>query len=227
MRCSSVALLCLLFAVPAVAAQDGAQKLYEAMEQKIAKAKAFKFAYEAEGASKGILIVATGTRLKSTSERMDGKTAIKVMFVSDGKTLVFQGDEKRGKAVSDNFCDFFKGFLNRGGLLVAMDSMAKPASFGGKGKLHDPATFKLSAFKMVGKEKVGGRQANVLEYQIMVPALPSFKATCKLWLDAQDNLPLKRIFVDINNGETNRVVENYSQWEIDPTLAEDTFALPK
>src|SRR5262245_49565980 len=77
------------------AAVDTAQKLYEAMEQKLTKAKAYRFDFTLEimipdkkdpAKVKGTVILATGNRLKVTGEGDKDKKTITVM-VSDGKTV--------------------------------------------------------------------------------------------------------------------------------------------
>ena len=71
-------------------------------------------------------------------------------------------------------------------------------------------------------------EANLIEYPIDVGGKGNSKLTCKLWLDSQTGLPVKRVVI-WTQGEKSitLVTETYSQWELDPKLPEDTFALPK
>ena len=232
MRHPILALLVLLLPASAVQAQDGAQKLFEAMEQKLAKAKAHKIAYESDGKEgdrphqlKGVLILATGNRFKWTFEGKDNSRAVNGVVVSDGKMQVrkTESDNKplQWGAPHERFFEFFVGHLGRVGVHAGYEALR------GDDPLN-PAKLKLSGFKMAGKEKVGSREANALEYQLMLPGDDKIKATCKLWLDVQTTLPVKRI-LEINwDGKVAfRSVETYGDWELDPQLPDETFALPK
>jgi hypothetical protein len=162
----------------------------------------------------------------------EGKIAdrqLKVTAVSDGKSMVRRFDalgegKAEGKAVPEKLTELFTGYLNRAGLFVAVES-----SLDGQGPQGFEA-LKLSGFKTTGKEKVGDVQAVVIEYQIALPGLAGSKgsAVCKVWLDAQTQLPLKRTVEIRRDGEVrSRATETFSQWEIDPKLSEETFTLPK
>jgi outer membrane lipoprotein-sorting protein len=225
MRRSILALALLLLPLSAVQAQDAAaaQKLYEAMEQKLAKAKACRFDFEIDGLFtklKGTLLLSSGNRLKLTFAGLDGNDKVRNTIVSDGEKLATQYDldghsETVTTAADEKLVDRTIGWLTKSGAFVAASNIVDSEH-------RNAAIMKLSGFKMAGKEKVGGREANVVEYQFLVgkEMLPS---TCKLWLDAQTNLPVKRI-VEISKF---RVVETYSNWELDPKLPDDTFTLPK
>jgi outer membrane lipoprotein-sorting protein len=222
-----------LLLAPLVQAQEPAQKLFEAMEQKLGKAKALKvgIAIESEEGGealkvKGTLILAAGNRMKLTMEGKGGKESIQLAMISDGKKLVTQSGpagkpETENKAVHDKLFDLLVGYVSRAGLFIGVDAVdradAKPAS-----------TLKLSDFKTIGKEKVEGREANVIEYQITHIA-GKVITTCKLWLDAQTNLPLKRSLSTKRDDIklVSRVDEMYIGWEMDPQLPEGTFTLPK
>jgi outer membrane lipoprotein-sorting protein len=226
MRRGILTLLLLLLPVTAVQAQD-AQKLYEAMEQKLAKAKAHKIGFNIKGDQggdpfngKGTLILATGNRLQMTYEAQIGKQSRKGTTVSDGKTLVRHRvedgkPEMKSMPIHDKHYEVVSGWLIRAGLFVGME---RAESNNPKGS----SILKLSEFKMAGKEKIGGCDANVIEYQLAL-ADNTNTLTCRLWLDAQTGMPLKRVL----EGDGFRVIETYSQWELDPKLPEDTFTLPK
>jgi outer membrane lipoprotein-sorting protein len=217
---------------PVALAQDAAQKLYEAMEQKIAKAKAHKFGFDLDALDhdeaikiKGTLILATGNRANMSFQGQEGKRSIKGKVVSDGKTMFTQMDldgkpEMKTKPVSDKLFTVLVGYLSRTGLFLGFEIMDRENP-------KDAAELKLSAFKSAGKAKVGSRDANVIEY-MLIPPDSKTPASCKLWLDAQTNLPLKRTLEANRDGKlVFRVVETYMQWELDPKLPEGTFTLPK
>jgi outer membrane lipoprotein-sorting protein len=221
---NTLALALLLLVSGQVLGQDAAQELYEAMELKLVKAKAHRFSYELDGMhmdtplkAKGVLILASGNRVKLTFEGTNGKTAIKITIVSDGKTQQRHREidgkaDVRSSDVHDKCFAFLAVHLSRVGAyngILELDS-AFP---------ENPGHLKLSGFKLLGKEKIDGRETNAIGYQM---THRKWKVTCKLWLDAQTNLPVKRIV----EGDI-RMVETYSRWELDPKLPAETFTLPK
>jgi outer membrane lipoprotein-sorting protein len=233
MRCSALAVTLLLLPNSAAQAQDEAKKLYEAMEQKVAKAKVQKFDFDMDtiGGSdgqlkvKGTLIVAAGNRLKVTIAGQQGDfLTFQGIVVSDGKVLVYKGesngkpDETRSTPVADTMSEVVSGWLARAGLFVALDQVEKS-------KPKEPGSVQLANFKILGKEKVDGRDSNVISYVLTPGDGKKETATCKLWLDVQTNLPLKRV-TEANNGKF-RSVEMYRGWEIDPKLPDGTFTPPK
>jgi outer membrane lipoprotein-sorting protein len=232
MHASTIVLTLLLAPASIGQAQDPAQKLYEAMEQKLTKAKAHKIGYEIDGLDgkrpvkfKGVLILATGNRVKMTLDGADGKRATNVVIVSDGKTGV-RRVETDGKPatyswrVHEQYSDFLVGYLSRTGLFAGIQLLHRDHPV-------DPAMWKLSGFKMIGNDKVGNREANGIEYQLNF-ADAKIVVTCKLWLDAQTNLPLKRILENNDAGKVEEwSTETYSQWELDPKLPDNIFMLPK
>jgi outer membrane lipoprotein-sorting protein len=220
--------------VPAAQAQEAAQKLYEALEQKLSKAKALKFDFAIDGFHdreeevikwKGTMILADGNRLKVTFAGQEGKSRIHSTIVSDGKTLAdqYQFDGKQPELhtspVEKKLVDRVVGHLSPIGAYFGIINIPR--------EFRDAALLKLSGFKMVGKDKVADRAAVVIEYQFPLTE-KELTTTCKLWLDAQTNLPLKRTLEVPDTGKILfRAVEMYSGWELDLKLPEGTFTLPK
>jgi outer membrane lipoprotein-sorting protein len=217
---------------PVVQAQE-AQKLYDALEQKLAKARAYRFGFSIEAQDRdeitkamGTVIVAADNRLKITFMGMVGKRPTKGTIVSDGKMLVSQGEfdgkpENKSRPASAKLSSATTAMLSRAGLFVAIDAAVEA------GAPKDAAELKIMGLTSIGKEKVGDRDANVIEYQLL-PAGEKTPATIRLWLDAQTSLPLKRTLEARDSDKVVfRVVETYNQWEIDPKLPDETFTLPK
>jgi outer membrane lipoprotein-sorting protein len=214
--------------VPAAQAQDAAQKLFEQMEQKVTKAKAYKFDFDLDATQgnspikvKGTLVVAAGNKLSFRIEGTQNGRAIKGTAVSDGKSMAFRKEsegkgEGKGKSTPEKLSETLTGWVLRAGLFVGAEQIDRSSP-------KDPAMLKLSDFKSAGKEKVEGREANVIEYTVARPD-GSDRVTCKLWLDVKTNLPLKRTLEAVGKV---LVTETYAHWELDPKLAEDAFTLPK
>jgi outer membrane lipoprotein-sorting protein len=216
-----------------VQAQDGAQKLYEAMAQKLDKAKAYQFSFsmdaqESERPIKvsGTVVAAAGNRLKLTIEGQDGKRQLKGLVVGDGKMLALQFDvdgqvQLKTRPLHDKFFATFTGYVSQAGMSAAVEAGLRVPD-------ADPASqLQLSSFKLVGKEKVTGRDCNVVQYQI-ARGDTKVSGTGKLWLDTQTNLPLKRTLELSREGKVEwRATETYNNWELDSQLPEGTFTLPK
>jgi outer membrane lipoprotein-sorting protein len=214
---------------PGVRAQEtnSGQKLYEAMEQKLAQAQAHRVEFEIDALegkkstkARGTLILAKGNRMKMTSNVTRGKSADRITLVSDGKTLAVKGMDNgtpysETRPVPDKLFDFAVGAASRLGVLYVTP---RPPNTAG---------LKFSAFRAAGKEQVGKVEANVIEYVLTVESMNQ-SLKCKLWLDSKTNLPLKRTSEERTDQEVRfRVIETYGQWELDPKLPQDTFTLPK
>jgi outer membrane lipoprotein-sorting protein len=217
---------------PEVRSQDKAEKLFEAMETNLSKAKAQKLVFEINSRDhrgplslKGTLILANGNRLRLVFQGLNGDRPSKVTWVSDGKTMAIQTEiegrtAKDARPAPDQLGEFLAGTLVRASLMSGINGAANR-------KLPDISALKPASFKMVGKEKIGDKDANVIAFQMLTPGAGNLMK-CKVWLDPKTNLPLKRsLEVSRDGEELLRIAESDSEWELDPALAEDAFALPK
>jgi len=208
-----------------VQAQDGAQTLFETMEKKLASAKGYQVDFEtdsettlAQGKAKGTLLLVPGNRMKFTVG-YPGIDASLITFVSDGKSLaILKGlgakPERTIEPVNDKYQDTLSGWGFRIGLFMSMSHV-------NRGDDDDYRKLKLSNFQTAGKEKVEGRQANVIEFTLTKGTVGTKH---KLWLDTQTGLPLQLV---AENGGVFRVVEIYRNWQLNPQLPDETFDLPK
>jgi outer membrane lipoprotein-sorting protein len=214
-----IAAMALVKLAPVVCAQDTAKELFDAMEEKLSGAKTHKVDYSMESVtagrptkSKGTLTFA-GNKLNWTyTSEVTGKRPYKVSAVCDGKTMVTKTDIE-GKperyteaALGEHLAE---GFI-RLGLFAGLEAARSK-------------NVKLSGFKLVGKEKVGDRQAHVIEYGVGKKDGPLFR----LWLDASTLLPLRRAIEAGAQGKGFSVVETYTSWQLDPKLPDGIFTLPK
>jgi outer membrane lipoprotein-sorting protein len=238
MRLSLTALLILLPLFPAPGQESSeAEKLFRKMEKKLSEAKSLRVVLEgtAEGIEdlrgalkyKGTMILAQGNKARFEMEmEIDGKTH-RTTFVSDGAKMIGDIAEK-GKRPRDTPKEFFEvtvGFFKHGGPVAGYVF----SSSGPEGK-QSFAKFKPSAFKLGQKEKVGQRQAQVVEYKLTLEngskEAEKLSLSEKLWLDAETNLPLKRIFTGKLKKEFT-YTENYSEFTVNPKLDAKLFELPK
>jgi outer membrane lipoprotein-sorting protein len=224
-----LAVVVALLPAAAVQAQDGPQKLFETMEQKLTGAKAYKFDFDLEHASdgrtdfklKGTLVVAAGNKLSLHFMGTADQQAIKGIMVSDGSTLTMKREidgkpDSRSEPAAAKLCETLTRVLVRAAVDVAVEQTDR----------SDPKwadQLKVSGFKAAGKAAVEGRETNVVECRVAFSETRG-PARCKLWLDAATGLPLKRV-LEIDGLRV--ITENYRNWELDPKLPEGTFLLPK
>ena len=85
-------------------------------------------------------------------------------------------------------------------------------------------TMKLSGFKKGPGEKVAGKDATLLQYEVEEVGRPG-KAAVKLWIDPATLLPVRRLITDEDKGI--RIEETYESFKLDEKIDAALFALPK
>jgi hypothetical protein len=226
-------LAALLLAGPVQAQDKDAEALYRGFEKKVTEAKAFRLVFTIQATVgenvdvKGSLSYAAGNKLRLQLNGKERDRTLAVTVVSDGKRLagkyVSEGKpETKDEATPDQLGEYLLGYFLRGGLFLSVEKATRPMP-----QFH-PGKVKASNFKLLAKEKVGDRPAQVVQFTLEV-ADEKFAPVCKVWFDEQTRLPLKlvlELFADANKVEL-RIAETYSQWEFDPAMKADEFALPK
>jgi outer membrane lipoprotein-sorting protein len=239
MRLSLTALLTFLPLLPALAQDsDEAEKLFRKLETKLSEAKSLRVALEgtAEGIEdlrgtlkyKGTMVLAQGNKARFEMEmEMAGKKH-RTTFVSDGTKMIGDIAGEAGKPPRDTPKKFFEvtiDFFKHGGPVAGYVF----SSSGGEGK-ETFARFKPSAFKLGQKDKLGERKAQVIEYKLTLEDPPKgaekLSLSEKLWLDAETNLLLKRVFTGKLKKEFT-YTETYSEFTVNPKLDAKLFELPR
>jgi outer membrane lipoprotein-sorting protein len=227
------AVLCL--AVPASAQDGDAEKLYRAMEKKVRGAKSLHIvvtgeldAQVAKGTLKGTVNTAAGNKVRlDMVAEFAGKTE-KLLSITDGKMqYTKQGDVVKVDPNPRNVDQLDKmvpGLIGRVGM-VAMFTLAEPID-----PCKKPEPFDLDKecpvknFKFGAKELVGTRPAQVVEYQIEEKG-KTLKAS--VWIDTQTQLPLKRLLIGDDAGQTIRITETYNTFTVNGKLDPKLFDIPK
>lgn len=212
------------------AADDGkeAEKLYQQMEEKVAKAKSIEMSFEVEIASpgqkekgtiKGSLALAEGNKMrleyKTKLMGMEGDATLisdgkKEVALSAGRPLGEAGptpkdlERKARRAVSPN--GFFFGLL-----------------LGTPGGVPD---LKASDFKLGKRQKVGDRQAQAVEYTSTIKGDKNAMATV-VWIDLETKVPLKRSFRMKEGDREISMSEMFSGVKLDGKIDPKKFELPK
>jgi outer membrane lipoprotein-sorting protein len=236
MRCFTLlAVLCL--AAPASAQDSTAEKIYRAMENKVRGAKTLQVALTAEmdsakfkGTMKGTVYSAQGNKGRMEMDSDVGGKSEKMLMITDGKVSYDkQGDkvnvDPKPKNV-DQLDKMLPGFLGRcglaGGFLFSFSGPSDPD------KKQEPfdidKELPIKNFKLGVKEKVGDRNAQVVDYQIDI-AGKAVKVS--VWIDTQTQVPLKRVLVLDEGGQTMRITETYATFNVDGKLDPKLFEIPK
>jgi outer membrane lipoprotein-sorting protein len=203
-----------------------AEKLFRAVEEKVKSAKAVQFTFDIEmkekdkqAKSRGSLLFtnANQARLKMTVPE-DAKE-VTVEMISDGKRMkMAESPDTLAKAddaaTPANLHSMLSSFVCGPGLLLTFDRLNPGPA---------PPMFRLVNFNTGPTEKLGGRDAKVVTYNV---TLLGGTAEVTLWIDAEKMLPLKRVIVADGKGDTVRVTELCSV-SLDPKVQADAFVLPK
>jgi len=245
MRCA-LSLFLFPALVPLSLAQDNdAEKLFRDMEKKIKAAKAFEvhFAYQLDKTTtQGSLLL---TKDNKTRLRLNGrfhfgaKRNASFELVSDGKRLKTKGaklviasngqagyaDGRTEKETPRSLYGALTATLSRGGMGFTV--MILPYLIGSDTD-PDGEESKMHAydFKAGAAEKVGEREARVIRYRFGKGDTCPDDAEVTLWIDAETNLPLKRV-LETPRGERIRITETYNEFKLDPKVDAKAFELPK
>jgi outer membrane lipoprotein-sorting protein len=212
---------------------DQAKKLFGSMEKKLADAKGVQISVEAtldstkgKGKIKGTMLLTNENKARvEISGELLGKE-FKMDMVCDGakmiaKSSVFPKAAEPTDAPKD-LAKTASEAVGRVGVLIGI-FQGRPMQAGKKAPSLDEL-LPVSDFAMGKKEKIGDRQAQEVQYLIK----PSKKDTIKVqvWLDAETNLPLKRILTGEEGNEKITVTETY-QIQLNPQIDAKKFVLPK
>ncbi len=235
--------------VPTALAQDKeAEKLFRDMEKKIKEAKALEivFTYQLNGkTAKGSVLLTKDdkARLRASGHYypgVEGNPSFEL--VSDGKRFKTKGakigvasngipyiDPEEEATAGDTGKGFHKMcavVLSRGG--VGYFFYTLPYRIQGDGGV-DPDTpeskMTVYDFKASGTEKVGERQAKVVRYRFGKGGKGDAEVT--LWIDAENGLPLKRVFSNAIGVFVGRFTETYPAFNLNPKIDAKAFELPK
>src|SRR5262245_55089460 len=191
----------------AVAQDNGAEKLFRKMGDKIDKAKTIQVAFEATieqgpfgGKMKGTLSVGEGDKLRLEASGEFGGKKGQITMVSDGtKMKTVEGEEGKLKDRGEqdtpkNLGKSVKYAVKTVGVAAGIFIGMRNSSDGkDEPKIED--VISVAEFKLGAKEKVGGRQAQVLECKATIAEGGGKKmpAEVRVWIDVETHLPLKHV----------------------------------
>ena len=212
--------------------QNDAEKQFRQMEMKLRNAKTLECTFETKleggpekGEIKGEVTLGEGNKnLFEMSGEIGGKRG-KTTIVSNGvKLVIVETDKpKQTNDVGKSHNDIFRASLARTGLLVPLFfvmSTKPPKDF----KIDDD--YKVSDFKLGKKEKVGDKEAQVIEYKFHIKGMDEPLMT-SVWVDTKTNLPLKRVVTGKLGNQSPTITETYSKLNVDEKVDTKKFELPK
>jgi outer membrane lipoprotein-sorting protein len=227
-----------LVAVPAFAQENDAEKLYRAMEKKIRGAKSFQMDFDGDvdfgkdkGSIKGKLYFAEKNKFRLEGALENNGKKENGLIVADGKSIFNRpNDTSPGetRTLDDNDQDRWRGYIARGGVVASILLIAERGPDDAKKERFDlDKAMGVKDFKLGAKEKVAGKDAQIVEYTATVDK--ELKAKVSVWIDTRTNLPLKRVLEATMEGgkEAARFVETYSNFTIDGRIDAKLFELPK
>jgi outer membrane lipoprotein-sorting protein len=226
--------LLLLPVVLVAFAEDGkeAERLFRAAEKKLIEADSVQISFttastggKLKSEAKGTLLLARGNKVRLELKRkssldLKGKPSEKSaadLMVCDGTRVNWERTAE-GRAGKSDVQDAPKQFATLSAKASTRLGIG-PGFFWlrlrtGGGKEPDPdEQLKLSDFSLGKKEKVGGREARVIEYKVTAGAGAGIGTTytVQLWLDSETNLPLKRV---VRIGDPATAVPSTETYEI-------------
>lgn len=206
-----------------------AEQLFRKMEAKLLKARTLECAFEVKmaggdgsGEFKGSVALAEGNKLRVELAGKFGEKGGTLTIVSDGvKIVIIDSDVPTPKT------DDVPKALNERASAVT----ARAGAFMSVGLVMDPQAkdatvdelLKVAEFKLGKKEKLDGRDAQIIEYKLTPK--DENPGTVSIWLDAKTNLPLKRLIAIESDKLT--VTETYTKLTLDEKIDPKTFELPK
>jgi outer membrane lipoprotein-sorting protein len=207
---------------------DDAEKLFRAMEQKIARADTLRVTFEGklsgppgnDGTYKGTAVFRNPNKARiELSLEFLGKN-MKMEMVTDGVKMVAiqDGNPTAPQDPPPFMRAVMTATLARAGVIPTLFLVSRTNE-----KEANPLDeIKVNGFKWGKAEPVGGRDAQVIEYQLTGGGQ---SMACTVWVDAKTHLPLKRTLQVKEQQAT--ITETYSTFAVNPVLEAKLFELPK
>jgi len=203
-----------------------AEKLFRDIEKKLVTAKTLQIHFDLivsmndkKEKLTGTFLLGEGDKFRIEAEGDVFGKALKSICVCDGTNMVLETSamksQKTDKA-SKGIGTFLRGSLPQQGFFVSMLQI--------QGFSDDKSIKKsMTDFKLVGKEKVGTKDTQMIEWSVRENDKET--ALMKLWLDTKTSLPVKQVWKDTHLKDD--ITETYSEFIINPKIDTKKFELPK
>ncbi|HUE16890.1 MAG TPA: sigma-E factor regulatory protein RseB domain-containing protein [Planctomycetaceae bacterium] len=216
---------------PTTTEQNQAEKLFRESEKKLADADQAQITVEStlegapgQGSAKGTLLLAKGNKASVVVQGHLRGDEFKASFVSNGtkmKMAVTKLAAQQEQKTPHDLNAMIVGSFSRLGILAGFRNTTQQPGEEEPG-LED--MFKVSDFTMGKKERVAGRDAQVIDYKLVINNSDTAENT--IWIDTETKLLLKRVINSKNGNESIRITETY-QICVDGNIDGKSFELPK
>jgi uncharacterized protein (TIGR03067 family) len=206
--------------------KNEAEKLFRAMEESLSKVKTLECVFDVKidaVSYKGSLFLAEGNRARLEINEATKGRSMRILMVSDGARLSYQDNGMLHPKIEDTPKNLNAEILTW---------VARPGVFLPQAPLPDVKAddakdrFRVSGFKLGGKEKIDEREAQRLDYQLAVKGLND-PLSVALWIDLKSGLPVKRIVTEGVAGGKVSVTEIYGKLTLGERVDAKRFDLPK
>jgi outer membrane lipoprotein-sorting protein len=226
----------------APAEPDDAEKSFRKMEEKLQSAKTFTVNFEAtfdgtlRGKLKGSLVCSDKNRSR---EEIDGDLTfgttagkrVTMRMVSDGTKMATTSGI--GTDPQTHVVDAMKDlgaaqrlFAARAGIVCPTLLLAENVRPGEKPPERKPEDHvRVRDFRLGKTERLGGRDTTVIHYEMIGRAFKEPLAAT-VWVDAETNLPVKRVVEVKQDDLAVTLTENYTNQAVGGRVDEQSFAIP-
>lgn len=225
------------FLLTAAVQDNDAEKLFRAMAAKLDKAKTVQITFEAtaekggerEGTIKGTLLLGEDNKLRVDVRANFDKEDQRIILISDGKTLRMierdgaPNDMEAPKNLKAAVIESIKRVGAATGLLILLEGNGR------KGDIKVEELYKSSEFKLGKKDKVGDKEAQLLEFKIDInTGREVVPGSVVIWIDAKTQLPLKHVVTaEVPNQRRVVVTQIYTSLRLDEKIDAKLFEVPK
>jgi outer membrane lipoprotein-sorting protein len=212
-------------------AENDAEKMFRNMEEKLAKAATLELVFEGkleveEGKESstirrdGSLLLAEGSRMRlEIKEEAKAETTWRLMVSNGARMKVLdKGSDPQVQTVPKSGNSEVLTWVTRAGLLLPQMPLPDVEVTDGKDR------YSVSDFRLGNKEKVGERQTQRLEYQLVVKGHPGTFAVT-VWLDTKTDLPVKRLITFRMPGHMATLTEGYTKLTLNGEVDGTKFEL--
>ncbi|HEV3449191.1 MAG TPA: hypothetical protein VG099_31430 [Gemmataceae bacterium] len=221
-----------------------AEKLFQTMATKLTGAKTLQCSFA--------IAIETGTGKASVTGTLAFAEENKHRFQADG---VFFGNKMRIETISDGMKmkwtmaaagqapqsstgdvppktnEFLREGMARGGIFIGVfpkttkKDQPEPSDACLEQNRKADEIYQISDFKLGGQEKLDQRESRKIDYRLTVDKNEQIAVT--VWLDADNNLPLKRQLVMGKGKSQVQIVETCTNYRMNEAIEAKEFAVPK
>jgi outer membrane lipoprotein-sorting protein len=211
--------------------ENQAEKLFRESEKKLAEADQAQITVEStlegtpeKGRLKGTLLLAKGNKASVVVQGNLRGEKFKMSAVSNGtmmKVEMTMSKPQEEENTPKNLNATIAASFSRVGMLAVFRYRTQQAGEKEPG-LDD--LFKVSDFVLGKKETVGEREAQIIDYKVVMDNRDTAEST--IWLDTETKLPLKRVLSSRLANESMRITETY-RIRVNGKIDGKKFELPK